>query len=94
MSGSTTFDVAIRKNVNDNNQLLIDDFFHFGNQYFAYVNVSGSALSIPIQSISAHTVQGSGSIQSGTKINLSYTVNDGSGGAGAIDNCTAVLTKL
>ena len=34
VSGSTTFDVAIRKNVNDNNQLLIDDFFSFRKSIF------------------------------------------------------------
>ena len=93
-TGASTFDVRIRKNVNNNNQFLIDNFYLLGNQYSASVNVSGTSLSIAQQSISGNTVQGSGTIQSDTKISLTYSVNDGSGGAGAIDNCTAVLTKL
>ena len=92
-SGGSTFDVTIRKDVNENSQLFIDNFYLLGSTHAALVKKSGNSLSLPTQSISGNTVQGSGSIVSDTKWNLSYTVNDGSGGSSAIDNCTATLTK-
>ena len=92
-SGTSTFDITLRKNVNDENQLIMDNFYLLGTAHSAYINKSGTSLSINTQSISARTVQGSGSIVNDTKINLSYSVNDGTGGSGAIDNCSAILTK-
>ena len=92
-SGASTFDVTMRKNVTDDTQLLIDNFYLLGTSHSATVSKSGNSLTIGTQSISARTVQGSGSIVSDTKINLTYTVNDGTGGSAAIDNCSAILTK-
>ena len=92
-NGASTFDVTLRKNVNDENQILIDNFYLLGTSHSATVNKSGNSLTLSTQSISGNTVQGSGSISSDTKINLTYTVNDGTGGSAAIDNCTAILTK-
>ncbi|MBL0047572.1 MAG: hypothetical protein IPP32_05670 [Bacteroidetes bacterium] len=90
-SGASTFDVVLRKNVNDDNQILIDNFYLLGSTHYAVVTKSGNSLTLSTQSISGNTVQGSGSIAGDTKINLSYSVNDGSGAAA--DNCTAILTK-
>ncbi|MBK9479322.1 MAG: hypothetical protein IPP56_05630 [Bacteroidetes bacterium] len=92
-SGSSTFDVVIRKNSNSTNQLYIDNFYLLGSSHSALVDKSGTSLNIATQSISGNTVQGSGTINSDTKINLTYTVNDGSGGSSAINSCTAVLSK-
>jgi hypothetical protein len=91
-SGASTFDVTLRKNSNESNQLLMDNFYLLGSTHFAVLTKSANSITISTQSISGNTVQGSGTIASDTKINLSYTVNDGSGSTG-IDNCTAVLTK-
>ena len=91
-SGPSTFDVVIRKNVNESNQLLMDNFYLLGSTHFAVITKSGNSLSLATQSVSGNTVQGSGNIVSNSKINLSYSVNDGSG-SGGIDNYTAVLTK-
>lgn len=91
-SGASTYDVVLRKNVNESNQFFMDNFYLLGSTHAAVITKSGNSLTIPTQSVSGNTVQGSGSISSSTKINLSYTTNDGSG-PGGIDNCTAILTK-
>lgn len=91
-SGASTYDVVLRKNVNESGQFLMDNFYLLGSTHAAVISKSGNSLTIPTQSVSGNTVQGSGSISNSTKINLSYTINDGSG-PGGIDNCTAVLTK-
>ncbi len=90
-SGASTFDVILRKNANEANQILIDNFYLLGATHFATLTKSGNALTLSSQSVSGNTVQGSGTIASTTKINLSYSVNDGSGSGP--DNCTAVYTK-
>ena len=91
-SGNSTFDVTIRKDVNEDSQLFIDNFYLLGSSHAAVVKKSGSNLTLSTQSVSGNTIQGSGTIVSNTKWSLSYTVNDGSGASG-IDNCTAILTK-
>ncbi len=91
-SGASTFDVILRKNTNESNQFLMDNFYLLGSTHSAVLTKSASNLSLPVQSVSGNTVQGSGTIVSDTKINLTYSVNDGSG-AGGIDNCSAILTK-
>ena len=92
LSGASTYDVRIRKDVSNSNQLLVDNFYLLGYSYSAVLSKSSSTLSLPSQSLSGNTIKGNGSIVSDIKINLSYTVDDGSGSAG-IDNCSAVLTK-
>jgi len=92
-SGNSTFDVVIRKNSTNSTQLYIDNFYLLGSSHSALVDKNGTSLTIATQSISGNTVQGSGTINSDTKINLTYTVNDGSGGSSAIDNCTSILSK-
>jgi hypothetical protein len=92
-SGNSTFDVVIRKNSTSTGQFYIDNFYLLGSSHSALVDKSGTSLTIATQSISGNTVQGSGNIISDTKINLTYSINDGSGGTAAIDNCTATLSK-
>lgn len=70
-------------------QLRFINFYQLGTQHSVNVNISGSTLTIPQQSVSGHTIEGSGSIKDENELSLNYTANDGS----EVDSVSAVFTR-
>jgi hypothetical protein len=84
------YTVTISADADNTSGVIIDNFY--GLNASAKANVSGMSLIIPNQNVEGgFSVSGSGTISSNfEKINLTYTVDDGSG---TVDHCTAVYTK-
>jgi hypothetical protein len=84
------YTVTISADADNTSGVIIDNFY--GLNASAKATVSGMSLNIPSQDVEGgFSVSGSGTISSNfEKINLSYTVDDGSG---TIDHVTAVYTK-
>jgi hypothetical protein len=84
------YTVTLSADADNNSGVIIDNFY--GLNASAKANVSGMSLIIPNQNVEGgFSVSGSGTISSNfEKINLSYTVDDGSG---TVDHVTAVYTK-
>ena len=89
-STAEIFTVVISADPDNPSGIIIDNFY--GLNVPAKATVSGMGLIISNQTLEGgFAVSGSGTISSDYKeINLSYTVDDGSGTS---DHCTAVLTK-
>jgi len=92
-NGNTTFTVKIKKDENNKNQILMDNFSNYGFNKSLYATVSGYSISIPEQTYADNKVSGSGKLSTDNQIELTYTVNDGSGTASGFDSCTAKFTK-
>jgi hypothetical protein len=87
----TTYTVDITKSYSDSTKIFIDNFYQIGVGSKVSAKLSNSSLTIPNQTLDGFTITGSGSVTNSYKtINLSYTVNDGSG----TDHVTAVYTKI
>lgn len=84
------YSVTLSADADNNSGLIIDNFY--GLNASAKANVAGMSVTIPNQDVEGgFSVSGSGTISSNyEKINLTYTVDDGSG---TVDHCTAVYTK-
>jgi hypothetical protein len=84
------YTVTLSADASNSAGVIIDNFY--GLNASAKANVSGMSLIIPNQDVEGgFSVSGSGTISSDfEKINLSYTVDDGSG---TVDHVTAVYTK-
>ena len=87
---SEVYIVTLSANADNASGVIIDNFY--GLNASAKANVTGMSLIIPNQNVEGgFSVSGSGTISSNfEKINLSYTVDDGSG---TVDHVTAVYTK-
>jgi hypothetical protein len=89
-NGQSTYNVNLKINTSDKDQMLIDNLYNYGFNKTAYFIINASAISIPSQTYSgSNTLSGSGTISSSSKINLTFYVKDGA----STDTCTAVLTK-
>jgi hypothetical protein len=84
------YTVTLSKDADNASGVIIDNFY--GLNASAKANVSGMSLIISNQNVEGgFSVSGSGTISSDfEKINLTYTVDDGSG---TVDHVTAVYTK-
>lgn len=84
------YTVTLSADANNASGVIIDNFY--GLNASAKATVTGMSLNIPSQNVEGgFTVSGSGTISSSyEKINLTYTVDDGSG---TVDHVTAVYTK-
>ncbi len=84
------YTVTLSADADNSSGVIIDNFY--GLNASARANVSGMSLIIPNQDVEGgFSVSGSGTISSNfEKINLTYTVDDGSG---TVDHVTAVYTK-
>ena len=89
-AGTTTFTVHLKKQTAADTYTM-ENFYNVGFNHAANLTISGSAVSLPSQTISGFSASGSGSVQTDGKISLTYRVDDGSGSGS--DNCTATLTK-
>ncbi len=89
-STASVYSVAISPDPDNDNGVIIDNFY--GINAAVYAIVSGMNLLISNQTASGgYEISGSGIISSGYDvINWNYTVDDGSG---VIDHVTAVYTK-
>lgn len=84
----SNYSVNITKSTTDTTEILIGNFYQLGSSTKTRAIVNGTSFSIPTQTVSGHTIFGSGNLI-GNDINLNYSVNDGS----ATDNCTATYTQ-
>lgn len=87
--GQTNYDVHINLSTTNTSQVLIENFYNFGMSHKAVATVSGTSLTFASQTLNGGQLQGNGSMSGNNTINMSYTMNDGSG----IDTCTAVYTR-
>jgi hypothetical protein len=89
-STTSVYSVAISPDPDNDNGVIIDNFY--GISAAVYASVSGMSLIVSNQTVSGgYEISGSGIISSGYDvINWNYTVDDGSG---VIDHVTAVYTK-
>ena len=74
--GPRNFSLVITASASDPDQILLDNFD--GGTGIVSAIVSGNSFSIPSQSVSGETIQGSGSYSSAT-LSFSFTIDDGQG---------------
>ncbi|MEI7595307.1 MAG: hypothetical protein WCK02_06120 [Bacteroidota bacterium] len=90
LAGQQTFTVSISLNPSNSTEVLIANFYLFGNDQKARALVAGNNISIPSQSLCNFTISGSGYIDNNkTTINWNYYVKDSQQN----DTCTAVYAK-
>lgn len=87
-TGNDNYTITITKSSTGDYKILISNFFNTFGSTVVNADVSQSNVTIPSQTITGITVNGSGSM-SGTTLNLSYTVSSSAGQT----SCTAVCTK-
>lgn len=89
--GPSTFSVVISKSETNPAQILMQNFYHAGNDEQAYGSVSGNSVNIPKQPICNGDYQlwGSGYMESDTKITWLYYSDDGQ----EIDTVNATFTR-
>ncbi len=87
--GPSVFTVHINKVTSSTTQVQIENFYNIGFNFNAKVEITGSSMSIPVQTINGNQVHGSGTKTGANSISLTYYVNNGSG----IDTCTATLAR-
>ncbi|MFO7723483.1 MAG: hypothetical protein R6V49_09720 [Bacteroidales bacterium] len=87
--GTNNYNVSIIYDPGNSTQVLIKNFYHFGLEIETYAIATNTSLTVPEQLVCNHTVKGKGTLSSKSKIDWTYTVNDGAD----IDNVTATFTK-
>ncbi|MFN4235067.1 MAG: hypothetical protein ACK4IK_09710 [Bacteroidia bacterium] len=89
--GQTSYQVNIKKAPNDNNQVLIENFYNLGftNAVYAILANNNTVLQINQQSVSGQTISGSLTIYSTNDIRGTFNANDGSG----VDNVSVNFTR-
>jgi len=93
-AGTTTYSVKLKKAGTSTTNYKVENFYNLGFNNEAAVSIGATSITISSQTIgsgnSAFTGSGSGTVNSSTKLTMSYTMNDGSGVA---DNCSATFSK-
>jgi hypothetical protein len=89
--GISTYTVKLTKNQDNHTQVLLENFYQFGPDDYAYAIVSANEIMIPRQTFCDHTLSGKGVIDSkGLIIDWDYVVeNQGA----EIDSCYATYEK-
>ncbi len=88
--GTSAYTVTISKSAVAEDRVKLFNLYNLGSTIAIDATVSGNSLSIYTQTTSTgQTVNGSGNLNGNSKINLTYTSNDGQD----TDNVTAELTK-
>jgi hypothetical protein len=87
--GTNNYYVSIIYDPGNSTQVLIKNFYHFGLEIETYAIATNSSLTVPQQIVCNHTVKGNGNLITKSRMEWSYTVNDGAD----IDNVTATFTK-
>lgn len=86
--GTTNYTVTIVNDPSNSTQVIIRNFYHFGNETETFAIPTSTTITIPEQYTANHTVKGQGSL-SKNRIDWNYTVNDGAD----TDIVTAIYTK-
>ncbi len=93
-AGTSNFSVRLKKVGTSTTEYKIENFYNLGFNNEAAVSISASSITISTQTIgsgnAAYSASGSGSVNSATKLTMSYNMNDGSG---VIDKCSATFAK-
>lgn len=89
--GQTTYQVNIKKAPNDNNQVIIENFYNLGftNAVYGILSNNNTSLTINQQSVSGQAISGSLTIYSTNDIRGTFNANDGSG----VDNVSVNFTR-
>jgi len=85
--GSSKFEIHIKKVTES--KINIENFYNLGFNKSISAQIDGNLVSILSQIYSGNTVEGTGVMNSATRITLNYTVYDGAD----IDTVSAILTK-
>ncbi len=93
-AGTSSYSVRLKKVGTSTSEYKIENFYNLGFNNEAAVSIGASSITISSQTIgsgnAAFTASGSGSVNSSTKLTMSYKMDDGSGVA---DNCSATFAK-
>ncbi len=93
-AGNSNYSVKLKKSGSGASEYKIENFYNLGFNNEAAVSIGTTSITLASQTIgtgnAAFTASGSGSINSATKLTMSYKMDDGSG---AVDNCSATFAK-
>jgi hypothetical protein len=93
-AGTNNFSVRIKKAGSSTSDYKVENFYNLGFNNEAAISIGTATITIASQTIgsgnSAFSASGSGSVNSATKLTMSYKMDDGSG---VVDNCSATFTK-
>ncbi len=93
-AGTSNYSVRLKKVGSSTSEYKIENFYNLGFNNEAAVSIGASSITIASQTIgsgnAAFTTSGSGSVNSATKLTMSYKMDDGSG---VTDNCSATFAK-
>lgn len=89
--GQTTYQVNIKKAPNDNNQVIIENFYNLGftNAVYGIMSNNNTAIQINQQSVSGQAISGNLTIYTTNDIRGTFNANDGSG----TDNVSVNFTR-
>jgi hypothetical protein len=91
---TSNYSVRLKKVGSSTSEYKIENFYNLGFNNEAAVSIGISSIAIASQTIGsgngAFTASGSGTVNSATKLTMSYKMDDGSG---VTDNCSATFAK-
>ena len=91
---TSNYSVRLKKVGSSTSEYKIENFYNLGFNNEAAVSIGISSITIASQTIGsgngAFTASGSGTVNSATKLTMSYKMDDGSG---VTDNCSATFAK-
>lgn len=87
-----TYEVYISPDADDENGVIIDNFYDLGDNVWLKAKVAGPVITLGSKTNDGEfTISGSGTVSLNSRtINLTYSADDGSG---VPDNCETVYTK-
>jgi len=93
-ASTSNYSVRLKKVGSSTSEYKIENFYNLGFNNEAAVSIGISSITIASQTIGsgngAFTASGSGTVNSATKLTMSYKMDDGSG---VTDNCSATFAK-
>jgi len=87
--GTASFTINIYKDSTNTSYIRLTNFYQLGQDQVISGLTAGNNITVNAQTICSCVINGTGNLQTSTKINWNYTVND----LADIDTCTAVFTK-
>ena len=91
---TSNYSVRLKKVGSSTSEYKIENFYNLGFNNEAAVSIGISSITIASQTIGSgngtFTASGSGTVNSATKLTMSYKMDDGSG---VTDNCSATFAK-
>lgn len=71
-----TYPVSISEDASNSAQILIGNFHFLGAAEKVYAVATANGFTIPSQSLCGYTFNGSATVSSSTRVNVTYTAND------------------